>query len=71
VGRLEGRAVGVDVGTEDIGFDIGALLGTGETIGTLEGRTVGEVVGTDDGIKVGRLLVGLRVGTDNGDQVGI
>ena len=40
--------VGEDAGTEDMGFDVGALLGTGVTglplggtVGTLEGRKVG------------------------------
>ena len=45
MGRLEGRAVGEDAGTEDIGFDVGALFGAGVplggTVGALEGRKVG------------------------------
>ena len=39
----------------------------GNAVGPVVGRTVGDVEGNDDGDDV----AGLRVGTDNGDHVGI
>ena len=52
-----------------VGNAVGPVVG--RTVGDVEGNDDGDDVGTKDGTKGILLLAGLRVGTDNGDHVGI
>jgi hypothetical protein len=51
------------------GITVGPKVGG--TVGDVEGNNDGDDVGTRDGTKDTVLLAGLRVGTDDGDHVGI